>query len=74
LFVGHIVDRVGFAMGIVVAGIWLHIIAGIRSGFKLYGTIDDDAFRKVVLILVLLAGVSLIVSASGFVSALQDRT
>jgi uncharacterized protein len=41
------------------------MIAGIWIGFKLYGTINDETFRKTVLILVLLAGVSLIVSASG---------
>lgn len=41
------------------------MIAGIWTGFRLYGTIDDEAFRKAVLILVLLAGASLIVSASG---------
>jgi uncharacterized membrane protein YfcA len=43
------------------------MIAGTWSGFKLYGAINDDAFRKVVLILVLLAGVSLMVSASRLV-------
>ncbi|WP_108513789.1 sulfite exporter TauE/SafE family protein [Bradyrhizobium algeriense] len=41
------------------------MIAGIWIGFKLYGTINDETFRKAVLMLVLLAGVSLIVSASG---------
>src|ERR1700754_3353374 len=40
------------------------MIAGIWIGFKLYGTINDETFRKAVLILVLLAGVSLIISAS----------
>jgi uncharacterized protein len=47
------------------------MIAGIWSGFKLYGTIDDETFRKAVLALVLVAGVSLIVSASGFMPGLQ---
>ena len=42
------------------------MIAGIWIGFKLYGTVDDETFRKAVLVLVLLAGVSLIVSVSGF--------
>lgn len=37
------------------------MFVGIWSGFKLYGTIDDEMFRKVVLILLLLAGLSLIV-------------
>jgi uncharacterized membrane protein YfcA len=44
------------------------MIAGIWSGFKLYGTIDDETFRKAVLILVLLSGASLLVSASGLMS------
>jgi uncharacterized membrane protein YfcA len=39
------------------------MLVGIWSGFKLYGKIDDEIFRKVVLILVLLAGMSLIVPA-----------
>jgi uncharacterized protein len=41
------------------------MIAGIWIGFKLYGTINDETFRKAVLTLVLFAGASLIVSASG---------
>lgn len=45
------------------------MIAGIWIGFKLYGTINDETFRKTVLLLVLVAGVSLIVSASGVMSA-----
>jgi uncharacterized membrane protein YfcA len=36
------------------------LLAGLWSGFKLYGKIDDEMFRKVVLILILLAGLSLI--------------
>ena len=39
------------------------MLVGIWSGFKLYGKIDDEMFRKVVLILILLAGLSLIVPA-----------
>ena len=50
------------------------MIAGIWSGFKLYGSINDETFRKTVLILVLLAGVSLLVSASGVLPAVQTRT
>ena len=42
------------------------MIAGIWIGFKLYGTINDETFRRTVLILVLFAGVSLMISASGF--------
>lgn len=44
------------------------MIAGIWIGLKLYGTIDDETFRKAVLVLVLLAGGSLIVSVSGFMA------
>jgi uncharacterized membrane protein YfcA len=40
------------------------MLVGIWSGFKLYGKIDDEMFRKVVLILILLAGASLIVPAA----------
>jgi hypothetical protein len=39
------------------------MLAGLWSGFKLYGKIDDETFRRAVLILLLLAGVSLIVPA-----------
>jgi uncharacterized protein len=37
------------------------LIAGIWSGFGLYGTLDDAAFRKVILVLLLASGVALIV-------------
>jgi uncharacterized protein len=37
--------------------------AGLWSGFKLFGKIDDETFRKTVLSLLLLAGLSLIVQA-----------
>jgi len=39
------------------------LLAGLWSGFKLYGKIDDETFRKAVLMLLLLAGLSLIVPA-----------
>jgi uncharacterized membrane protein YfcA len=39
------------------------MLAGIWSGFKLYGKIDDETFRKAVLVLLLLSGLSLIVPA-----------
>jgi uncharacterized protein len=42
------------------------MFAGLWSGFKLYGKIDDEIFRKAVLILLLLAGLSLIVPALVF--------
>ena len=47
----------GIGLPFMAAGIWI--------GFRLYGRIDDEAFRKTVLVLVLLAGGSLIVAASG---------
>jgi uncharacterized membrane protein YfcA len=39
------------------------MVAGLWSGFKLFGKIDDETFRKTVLLLLLLAGLSLIVQA-----------
>jgi uncharacterized membrane protein YfcA len=54
----------GIGLPFMVAGIWI--------GFKLYGTIDDETFRKAVLLLVLLAGVSLIISTSGFMPVSQS--
>jgi uncharacterized membrane protein YfcA len=35
------------------------LLAGLWSGFKLYGKLDDAAFRKAVLMLLLMAGLSL---------------
>ena len=49
------------------------MLAGIWSGFKLYGKIDDEMFRKVVLALLLLAGLSLIAAPFGRLSALILR-
>jgi uncharacterized protein len=43
------------------------MVAGIWIGFRLYGTISDETFRKAVLILVLIAGVSLVASVLGLV-------
>ena len=40
------------------------MLGGLWVGFKLYGKINDETFRKAVLILLLFAGASLIVSAS----------
>jgi hypothetical protein len=44
------------------------LVAGLWSGFRLFGKIDDEAFRKTVFVLLLLAGLSLIAQAllSGF--------
>ena len=39
------------------------MLAGLWSGFKLYGTINDETFRKAVLVLLLFAGLSLVVPA-----------
>jgi uncharacterized membrane protein YfcA len=38
------------------------MLAGLWSGFKLFGKINDETFRKTVLVLLRLAGLSLIVS------------
>jgi uncharacterized protein len=45
------------------------LLAGLWSGFKLYGKLDDAAFRKVILLLLLVSGLALIVPASIFRSA-----
>jgi len=58
-FTAETVKLYGIGLPFMLAGIW--------SGFRLYGTIDDETFRKTVLSLVLAAGISLIVSASGIV-------
>jgi uncharacterized membrane protein YfcA len=42
------------------------LLAGLWSGFKLYGKLDDAAFRKVILVLLLVSGLALIVPASIF--------
>jgi uncharacterized membrane protein YfcA len=39
------------------------LLVGLWSGFRLYGKINDEMFRKVVLLLILFAGFSLIVPA-----------
>ena len=56
-YTAETVKLYGIGLPFMIAGIWI--------GFKLYGTINDETFRKAVLILVLVAGVSLVVSASG---------
>jgi hypothetical protein len=38
------------------------LLAGLWVGFKLYGKLDDAAFRKLVLVLLLVSGLSLIVA------------
>ena len=42
------------------------LLAGMWSGLKLYGKLDDVAFRKVILLLLLVSGLSLIVPISIF--------
>ncbi|WP_407184283.1 TSUP family transporter [Bradyrhizobium centrosematis] len=44
------------------------MVAGLWSGFRLFGKIDDETFRKAVLTLLLFAGLSLIVSTLPFSS------
>ena len=65
-YTAETVKLYGIGLPFMVAGIWI--------GFKLYGTINDETFRKTVLILVLLAGASLIVSASGLMPISQSRS
>jgi hypothetical protein len=36
------------------------MLGGLWVGFKLYGKLDDVAFRKVILVLLLVAGVALV--------------
>jgi hypothetical protein len=36
------------------------MVAGLWAGFRLYGKLDDVAFRKVILVLLLIAGLGLI--------------
>jgi len=42
------------------------MLAGLWSGFKLYGHLDDVAFRKILLALLLVSGLTLAVPISGF--------
>jgi uncharacterized membrane protein YfcA len=42
------------------------LFAGIWSGLKLYGRLDDTAFRKIILLLLLVSGLTLIVPMSLF--------
>jgi len=42
------------------------LLAGLWSGLKLYGKLDDAAFRKVILLLLLVSGLALIVPLSMF--------
>lgn len=42
------------------------MVTGLWSGFRLFGKIDDETFRKAVLVLLLFSGLSLIASAMPF--------
>jgi uncharacterized protein len=42
------------------------LLAGLWSGFKLYGRLDDAAFRKAILLLLLVSGLALIVPKGSF--------
>jgi len=44
------------------------MVAGLWIGFRLFGRIDDETFRKTVLVLLLLAGLSLILPVLAFAS------
>jgi uncharacterized membrane protein YfcA len=37
------------------------MLAGLWTGFKLYGKLDDAAFRKLILVLLVLAGLGLVI-------------
>ena len=64
-YTAETVKLYGIGLPFMIAGIWI--------GFKLYGTINDETFRKAVLVLVLVAGASLVVSASGPMPVSQGR-
>ena len=40
------------------------LLTGLWAGFRLYGKIDDELFRKSVLVLLLFSGISLIFSVA----------
>ena len=42
------------------------LLVGLWSGFKLYGKLDDEAFRRVILILLLVSGLTLAIPVSIF--------
>jgi uncharacterized membrane protein YfcA len=52
-FTAETLKLYAFALPVLVAGIWV--------GFRLYGKLDDAAFRKIILLLLLVAGLTLIV-------------
>ncbi len=47
------------------------MVAGLWVGFKLYGKLDDAAFRKLILVLLLVAGLALIAAQGSLVTRLR---
>jgi len=81
LFVAFVVISIsqGFAGSITADTLTLYglgvpfMVAGLWLGFRLFGKINDETFRKAVLVLLLLAGLSLIVPALALAgSAVMD--
>jgi len=74
LFVAFVVISISQAVAGTVTGDTLMLyalgvpfmVAGLWSGFRLFGKIDDEAFRKTVLVLLFFAGLSLIAQALPF--------
>jgi uncharacterized protein len=72
LFAAFVVISVSLAAAGAVTGHTLQLYAlgapflliGLWAGFRLYGKIDDELFRKSVLVLLLFSGLSLIISAA----------
>ena len=46
------------------------LLAGLCAGFKLYGKLNDVAFRKLILLLLLAAGVTLIAAQRSLITRL----
>jgi uncharacterized membrane protein YfcA len=47
------------------------LLAGLWAGFKLYGKLDDAAFRKLILLLLLAAGLALIAAQGSLIARLR---
>jgi len=67
LFAAFVIILISMAIAGAVTALRLYaiglpfLLTGLWAGFKLYGKIDDEAFRRAVLVLLLLSGLSLIV-------------
>ncbi|HTS42120.1 MAG TPA: sulfite exporter TauE/SafE family protein [Xanthobacteraceae bacterium] len=57
-FTAEAIKLYAFALPVLIVGLW--------CGIRLYGKLDDASFRKVILLLLLASGVSLVVPASIF--------